>query len=404
MKKWIVLVSVLAVLLMGLSACTAEEAPPAAADPPPPADAPAADPPPADDNGEEAPPAGPVDWANFVLDPSPIPQEKLDTEVHLAVSVRGLDNPYIVTKIEGMHMFSEWLDSIGQRNVTHVLDSGGSNDVEINNMRSFAALAGGNALAYSDPNEDAIAPALAEAIAEAGGFFGTGWGKPPGIGPMDFTPNWVTHISPDNIAAGYDSAVALFESMGGEGYVFVVEGMLGNAAANNRRVGFDRALAEFPGITVAHEDTGNWLTSEALNLVETWLIVTPDVGGIWCANDNMAMGALQALNNAGLLGEVGVTGVDAITEMVEEVRLGNAVATVSAHGHLKSSYTLAWAYAAWTGLLDVEALPLEFREFATPSLLITADNVEYFVANFIESAPVFDFTNLFYAKAGPLIM
>jgi len=119
-----------------------------------------------------------VDLLNFVIDPAQIPQDVLDTELHVAVSIRGLDNPYIVTKIEGMYMFSEWLTSIGQNHTVQVLDSGGSNDVEINNMRQFAALAGGNAIAYADPNESAIAPALAEAIAESGGFIGTAWNKP----------------------------------------------------------------------------------------------------------------------------------------------------------------------------------------------------------------------------------
>ena len=347
-------------------------------------------------------PAANVDWANFRLDPSQIPQEVLDTELHVAVSIRGLDNPYIVTKIQGMYMFSEWLTSIGQSHVTQVLDSGGSNDVEINNMRQLSALAGGNAIAYADPNESAIAPALAEAMASGGGFMGTAWNKPDGIGPMDFTPNWVIHTSADNFTGGYNTARLLFENMGGEGNVFVIEGMLGNTAAIDRRRGFNAALESFPGINVAHEDTGNWLTSEALTLTETWLTVTPDVGGIWNANDNMAAGAIQALTNAGLQGQVGVTGIDATDDMIAAVRDGLAVATVSSNGFLQSSYTLAISYAAWAGLLDISQLPREFREFFTPSVLVTQDNIDEFIAAFVDSTPSFDFTNIFYAKASPM--
>ena len=45
--------------------------------------------------GETTPAQNDVDYANFVIDPAQIPQEKLDTTLYLAVSVRGLENPYI---------------------------------------------------------------------------------------------------------------------------------------------------------------------------------------------------------------------------------------------------------------------------------------------------------------------
>ncbi|MCL2811164.1 MAG: sugar ABC transporter substrate-binding protein [Clostridia bacterium] len=324
-----------------------------------------------------------------------VPQEKLDTTVYLAVSIRGLDNPYIATIKVGMEMFAEYLESIGQKYEMQVLDSGGSNDREVDNMRQFSAMAGGNALAYSDPNEDAIAYALAEAMAEGGGFIGTAWNKPDDVGPLDLTPNWAIHTSPDNVQSGYLVAKELFEFMGGEGQIFVTEGMLGNTAAINRRIGLEQALAEYPGIEAVGWDTGNWNTHEALALVETWLSQYPDVGGVWCANDNMALGAIQALDKAGLKGKVGVVGVDAIPDIVEAVRDGYAVATVSSNGYLQGGFTLAICYAAWTGLLDIADLPEEYREFATPSLLVTVENAE----EVLTSAPVFDFSKPFYAKA-----
>jgi len=77
----------------------------------------------------------------FTIDPAQIPQEKLDTTVYLATSIRGLDNPYIVTITEGMKLFAEYLDSIGQKYEMQVLDSGGSNDREVDNMRQFSARA-----------------------------------------------------------------------------------------------------------------------------------------------------------------------------------------------------------------------------------------------------------------------
>jgi ribose transport system substrate-binding protein len=77
-----------------------------------------------------------------------------------------------------MEMFAKYLDSIGQKYEMQVLDSQGDNDKEVDNMRQFSAKAGGNAIAYSDPNENSIAYSLAEAMAESAAS-----SAPPGISP-----------------------------------------------------------------------------------------------------------------------------------------------------------------------------------------------------------------------------
>jgi ribose transport system substrate-binding protein len=344
---------------------------------------------------EEASTTDEIDYANFKIDVSKIPQEKLNTTLYVATSIRGLENPYIATIDEGARMFCDWLDSIGQKYEYQVLDSGGVNDVEIDNMKQFAAKAGGNAIAYSDPNESAIAPALAEAMASAGGYIGTAWNRPDDSSVTDYDPNWVIHTSPDNVVNGKLIAEAMFEAMGGEGKIFVVQGMLGNTAAIDRYKGLQEALAENPNIEVVADDTANWATDEALTLVETWLSQHPDVKGIWCANDNMAAGALQALDAAGLKGKVSVVGIDANTDIVKEVANGNVTATVSSNGYLQGGYTLAICYAAWIGQIDPAKMPIEYREFATPATLITKDNAE----EYLSSKPSFDFTDIFWCKA-----
>jgi ribose transport system substrate-binding protein len=336
-----------------------------------------------------------IDYANFKIDVSKIPQEKLNTTLYVAVSIRGLENPYIATIDEGARMFCDWLESIGQKYEYQVLDSGGVNDVEIDNMKQFAAKAVGNAIAYADPNESAIAPALAEAMASAGGYLGTAWNRPEDSSVTDYDPNWVIHTSPDNVVNGRLIAEKMFEEMGGEGKIFVLQGMLGNTAAIDRYKGLQEALKEYPNIQVVADDTANWATDEALVLVETWLNQHPDVKGIWCANDNMAAGALQALDAAGLKGKVKVVGIDANTDIVQEVASGNATATVSSNGYLQAGYTLAICYAAWIGQIDPASMPIEYREFATPAVLITKENAQ----EYLSSKPSFDYTDIFYCKA-----
>ena len=337
-----------------------------------------------------------VDYSNlkdFVIDPAQIPQEKLDTTLYVAVSIRGLENPYIATIKDGMDMFCAYLDSIGQKYEAQVLDSGGDSAKEVQNMENFAAKADGNAIAYADPNENTIALSLAEAMAESGGYVGTAWNKEDDVSPMDL-PNWVIHTSPDNTVGGYNTAKALFEAIGGEGQVFCIEGMLTNAASIGRVNGFKKALEEYPNVEVVLDDTANWDTTEALTLVETNLTKYPDVKGIWCANDNMATGALQALDAVGKKGEVKVVGFDANTDIVQAIADGDCTATISSNGYLQGGYTLAICYAVWTGLLDVEQIPENYRIFATPSLLITSENVE----EYMSAAPEYDFSHIYFCK------
>ena len=281
-----------------------------------------------DDTEEAKDTAGAVDYKNFTIDPSQIPQEKLDTTVYLAVSVRGLENPYIATINEGMKMFAAYLDSIGQKYETQVLDSQGDSVVEVDNMRQFAAKANGNAIAYADPNEDSIAYSLAEAMAESGGYLGTAWNKPADVSPEDLTPNWVIHTAPDNVNNGYQIAKALFEQMGGSGKIFAIQGLLGNTSNTDRYAGLQKALEEYPDIEVVEIQYDNDSVEQALTYTEGFLQKYPDLKGIFCNNMSNPIGAAQAVVDAGKDGDITLVGMDHDLRALEYLRDG----TISALG------------------------------------------------------------------------
>lgn len=324
-----------------------------------------------------------------------IPQEKLDTTLYVAVSIRSLTNPYLVTITNGMDMFCEYLDSIGQKYEKQVLICETSTEKQLDDIKAFLAKAKGNAILYVDPLESALAPAIADACENEGGYLVTAWNKPDDVGPADYH-YWVAHHSPDNVVSGYNTAKALFDSFGGKGNVLAIQGMLGNTAASDRYKGFEMALAEYPDVTLLAEQTANWDTKEALNVTETWLNKYSDVDGIWCANDAMATGVLQALDSKNLKGKVGVTGVDGNDDIIEAILEKNAVATVSSNGFLQGGYSLAIAYAAWTGLLDVDSLPANRREFNTEGKLVYSDNVEEYKRDFVDGKPSYDYSDIWW--------
>lgn len=90
---------------------------------------------------------------------------------------------------------------------------------------------------------------------------------------------------------------------------------------------------------------------------------------------------------------------DANTDIIEGIQDGSVTATVSSNGYLQGGYTLAICYAAWTGLIDPTTLPDEYRNFKTPAIIVTADNVEEYVAEYVDNIPEYDFSDIWFCKA-----
>lgn len=325
-----------------------------------------------------------------------IPQEKLDTMLYVGCSVRSFANPYLKTIADGCEIFTKYLDSIGQKYTYEVMLNEGSNDEQINAISAFLAKANGNAILFVDPNEAAVCGTIADMVDDAGAYMCTTWNKPNDINVWDWN-NWVAHHSPDDVAMGYDIAVKMFESFEtpGKGKILAVQGLLGNTTNTNRFAGLEKALSEYPDVELVATESARWMAPESLALMETWLAAYSDVDGVWCANDNMAMGAIEALSAKGLAGKVKVVGINAIPTAIEYIQDGTMTATVDCDGWGQGGYTLAIGYQAWLGLLKVEDLSQSQRLFGTRSILVTSENVEEYKATYIDVDPVMDFTKPF---------
>jgi ribose transport system substrate-binding protein len=115
----------------------------------------------------------------------------------------------------------------------------------------------------------------------------------------------------------------------------------------------------------------------------------------------MALGALQALEAAGLAGKVAVVGIDAVPEAVQAIADGTMTATVSSDGPWQGGIGLAMGYCALTGELDVSELSEEQRAFYAEQTLITAENAEENLEPSVDLAD-FECGNLFDRVDGPV--
>lgn len=136
------------------------------------------------------------------------------------------------------------------------------------------------------------------------------------------------YVASDNVAGGAQAAEALAEAIGEEGDVLVLQGIPGSSASRDRGEGFTEGIEQFSDITVVAQQTANFDRAEGLDVATNLLQANADVVGIFCENDEMALGAIEALGDrAG--SEVMVVGFDGTDEGISAVGSGTMLATIA---------------------------------------------------------------------------
>lgn len=125
-------------------------------------------------------------------------------------------------------------------------------------------------------------------------------------------------VTTDNVEAGRQACTALFEKMGGQGNILIVDGTP-ITSVQERVEGCEEVLAEYPDITVLAHQNGNNDRATGLDLTTQMLTANEDVQGIFAINDPTALGATLALGQANREG-VWVVGVDGSPEAVEAMQ------------------------------------------------------------------------------------
>jgi ribose transport system substrate-binding protein len=138
--------------------------------------------------------------------------------------------------------------------------------------------------------------------------------------------SFVTYVGADDFEIGYREARYLFENLGSKGKIVVIEGTPA-APTNRERVrGYKRAFAEYPGIEILGSGNGNYQQPDAKRVMEHFLAEHPHIDAVLSANDGMALGALEALNEANRASII--IGINGILTAVKQIETGKFLATV----------------------------------------------------------------------------
>lgn len=178
-----------------------------------------------------------------------------------------------------------------------------------------------------------------------------------------------TFIGPDNVEGARKSTAALIERIGGEGNIAMLEGIRGVDNAESRKRGCTIAVQDTAGkVSIVAMDTAEWATEPAQKKMESILNTRPDIKGVFCANDMMALGAIQAIASAGRTSDVIVTGYDNLEAAKAALRAGTLHATIEQHPDLMGRMGVEAALK----LIQGESLP---PQIDVPTDLVTADTL-----------------------------
>lgn len=135
-------------------------------------------------------------------------------------------------------------------------------------------------------------------------------------------------VASDNVAGGEQAADALAESIGEEGEILVLQGISGSSASRDRGEGFEKGLKKYPKVKVAAKQTANFDRTEGLNVTTNLLQAHPNVKAVFAENDEMALGAIEALGaKAGK--EVKVFGFDGTEDGIKAIEDGTLEGTIA---------------------------------------------------------------------------
>lgn len=185
-------------------------------------------------------------------------------------------------------------------------------------------------------------------------------------------PENVYYVGSQEIIAGELQMEFVGEKLGGKGNIAILMGILSNEGAVKRTEGVESIISsKFPNIKILASETGNWQRDQGLTITENWLTAYGnDLNAIVANNDEMALGALKAAQNAGR-DDIIVVGVDAIPDALSSVEEGGMAGTVLQDAVGQGKGALEAAHKALKGE-QIESITW------VPFKLVTIDNLAEF--------------------------
>ncbi len=273
----------------------------------------------------------------------------------IALMVQDMSNPFFSAMTTGAEDAAEELGA-----TINVQDA--QLDLANQNTQIDAFIQQGvDLIVISAVDEDGIAPAIERARAAGTIVIAV---DTPAVGADAV-------VMTDAVEAGEVACRYLFEQMGGEGNILIVDGTPIQTIID-RITGCENVMEEFPGIEVVGHQASKNDRATGLTVTTDMLTATPDVQGIFGMNDPSALGAVLAVEQAGRADDIIVVGIDGSPEAVEELNRDGSPFVASATQNPAEMVRQAVAVAQQI----VEGNPPAEKTILIPSVIVTRDSVD----------------------------
>lgn len=170
----------------------------------------------------------------------------------------------------------------------------------------------------------------------------------------------VSHIASDNVKGGQMAGEYILEKLGGKGNIVELQGTAGTSAARDRGEGFHKAVDGKDGVKVVASQPADFDRAKGLSVMENILQSNGDVQAVFAHNDEMALGALQAIEAAGKK-DIIVVGFDATDDAVKAVSDGTMSATVAQKPEAIGQQAIATAIKVANGEQVEASIPVDLE-------------------------------------------
>ena len=232
-----------------------------------------------------------------------------------------LNNPFFVGMMEGAQKAAD------ERGVTLTM-LGGDNDVtkQVQQVEDFISQ-GMDAIVIQAVDTTGIVTAVTQAN-EAGIPVLTTAETPTG-------GDILCAISFDSYESGFNGGTYIAQTLGEAGKIIELQGVMGQETSREKSRGFAEAIAEYPEMEILASQPADYDRAKAMSVMENMLQTFDDIDAVYAANDEMALGAAQAIEAAGKTGEIFVMGNDGTDEALEAVSQGTLGATNGTPGYIQ---------------------------------------------------------------------
>lgn len=278
---------------------------------------------------------------------------------NIGVSMAKFDDNFLTVLRNGMQDYAASKDGVNLQ----VEDAQNDVSKQLSQIQNFIAQ-GVDAIIVNPVDTDAT-PAMTK-LAVAANVPLVYVNRMPSDNPL---PPKVSFVGSNEVDSGTLEMQEVCKLMGGKGNILVMMGELSNQAARQRTQDVHDVIAkpECSGIKIVEEQTGNWDRTQGTDLMTNWISSGAQFDAVVSNNDEMAIGAIQALKAAGVdMSKMIVAGVDATQDALAAMKAGDLDVTVFQNAAAQGSGAVDTALKLAAGE-QVESMVWVPFELVTPA-------------------------------------